>query len=311
MEEVRDGVGACEGSPAGRPGEQAFVDNLAAGDRKAGVRLAEQLRTELDGRPTDCEGLRVFAKAFRGQLFAFLVHKQFEGDHDAALDAWNDTLVRVRTRVGSYEPTRSAFRTWAWNQAACAALSLRRNWRRWRMMERLTDWPDRAADGGDPVALAERAALSRAFGRLRMRDRQLLYYRFVEDWKPSELVSELFTEMSAGQVRVAVHRALERVRRLYLEELNGTTADASVMRVRALRAESIERLFVGDPRRADGCAADRIGVCFADGRGVAALTSLSDEDVAVLCRSLAEAAPVSDAELQREVERAVLRACVY
>jgi RNA polymerase sigma factor (sigma-70 family) len=265
--------------------------------------------------------LRLFAKAFRGKLFAFLVRDFFEGDEQTALDAWNETLYRVRTRVGSFEPSRSAFRTWAWNQARYAALSLRRNWRRWREMQGLTDVTDPLADVGDPITAAEQAALYRAFSRLRPRERLLLFYRFVLEWKPRELAAELFTEMSAGQIRVAVHRAVERARRFYLEELNhaGTSGDVALFvdasaeaadsaSTVALGTDDFERLLVGNLGRADAvmlrCFDTAYGV-HVDGAG---LPQLSDEEVDEICRSLPETSSVGDAQLESEVVRAAARA---
>jgi RNA polymerase sigma factor (sigma-70 family) len=313
-------------SSVGRTGfvdvtDAGFLASLTAGDPEATEWLLDRLRAERLAGPSEYEGLRLFARAFEGKLVAFL-ERFFAGDKQVALDAWNETLYRVRTRVDCYDAELSQFRTWATNEARYAALGLLRTWRRWREMPRLTNWPDAAMEERDPLTAAERAAIQRAFARLRERERDLLFYRFVLEWKPSELARDLFGNMTEGHVRVALHRAIERARRYYLEELNQfrlepsrqaglVSAYASAPAWGLADAAGREAGFVGmlatNLRLINDAAVRAANVALPDRSGSSVVRALSDEEVDALYRSLPETPTITEAQLEQQVAKAAAR----
>jgi RNA polymerase sigma factor (sigma-70 family) len=230
--------------------EFAFIEALQKGELQSTRRLVAQIKDDVAGGGEDSLGVLLLSKAFRGKVLGWLEHHWFPDDPGMAEEAWNDTLVRVWTRINSYDEGKSAFRTWVWNKARYAALDLRKSASRTRetpyagdeeaelrrraesgesrpsdrLAKELIEEAERGFDGSgesEPLSGDEARALRRALGRLTKEEQRLLYLRYVLGYRNVEIAREGLAgrELPEEHVRVYVNRAAKRLCRFYEEEL--------------------------------------------------------------------------------------------
>jgi RNA polymerase sigma factor (sigma-70 family) len=201
--------------------EATFISKVRAKEAAATRRLVRQLRE--DGETGSSLGIRLVSAAFGREVAAFISRITHPDETDVE-SLVLETLQRVYTRIGSYEATRSAFRTWVYEQARYAAL----DWRREREKTPEPLEPDevdagrpveadlsRAADPAQASLLLsnrEAAAVRRAFRTLKPTERELLWRRYVEGWTPSEMSRAGFAKgVPEEHVRVYVNRAAKKL----------------------------------------------------------------------------------------------------
>jgi RNA polymerase sigma factor (sigma-70 family) len=202
--------------------EASFLEALVTKEPDATRRLVAQIKTDHERRDKSAPGLVLFSKAFRGKLLGYLRHEWFPGDSGTVEEAWNDTLYRVWSRIDEFDASKSAFLTWATNQARYAALDLRRQRSREAGEELVEEVEEEETPEKDwAERISERDALRRAFRRLSEAERRLLWLRHVEEYKNVEIAREGLAgrELPEEHVRVYVNRAAQRLRKLYEEEL--------------------------------------------------------------------------------------------
>lgn len=143
-------------------------------------------------------------------------------DEDSVNEAWTDCLVRVHRRISSFDPLRSSFKTWVFNEAKYAALDLRRRDAQERLQDRATERATPRVETWDddiePLTPRERAGLSRAQRRLTRTERALLDMKYVEGMSYGEIAEATGVE-NRDTLRVAVFRAARKLDRMYREEL--------------------------------------------------------------------------------------------
>jgi RNA polymerase sigma-70 factor, ECF subfamily len=199
-----------------------YIRELESGAQGPANQLIRQIKE--DQKSGGSQGLLDLSNAFRARIISFQT-KILNGNREAATEAWNDTLVDIWERIDSYDPRRSTFRTWVYNTARYQALARKR--RHVRDQRRSVSEPDPDHHGmaaafelPEPLTDRESAALQRAFRRLKPTQRELLWFRFIEGWLPSEIVREgLVQGVSAESVRVYINRAATRLRELFESEL--------------------------------------------------------------------------------------------
>jgi RNA polymerase sigma-70 factor (ECF subfamily) len=198
--------------------EPRFLSDLQSGDPRASDLLISELHSNRkDGRST---GLELLSKAFRGKLMGFL-KQMLDGNHEAALEAWNDTLLDIWENIALFDPTKSKFRTWLYNRARYQGLTRRRQLLKEGRLVTDSSVPDVAAPDAmpQPLTATEQVALQRAFRRLNHTQQELLWHRFVEGRMPAEIVTQgLVDNVDASTVSVYINRAAQRLRELYTEE---------------------------------------------------------------------------------------------
>jgi RNA polymerase sigma factor (sigma-70 family) len=164
-------------------------------------------------------GLEVVVKAFGREVHAFIWRLAGRND-DGAQEVFADWLQRVLSRTPSFDPSRSAFRTWLYQQAKYAAADWRRKEARppelLDLESATTSTADRGADMSDQpsdvLTSSEKGALRRAFRRLRPAQRELLWWRYVEGWTPTEIARvKLNGTVPDKHVKVYVVRAVTRL----------------------------------------------------------------------------------------------------
>ena|SRR6478609_1639745 len=133
---------------------------------------------------------------------AFLVSGDLDIAADAEQAAWAVAYRRLRDLR---DPT--ALRAWLMSIAANEARQLVRSRRRRAVREIAVAHPGRTVDV-DQAALLDLAA---ALGRLDERDRTIVGMRYLAGFEPAEIARAM--GMSATNVRVRLHRLLERLRR--------------------------------------------------------------------------------------------------
>jgi len=200
-------------------GEDDFIARLQRSDEASERLLVAQIKTDRATRASD--GLVLASKAYRGPVIGLLT-KQFAGQLDAATEVWNDTLERIYDRIDTYEPSRSKFKTWVFNQARYAAMDYRR--RQAGLPRPVADLGDEIEDASslhaEPLTDRESRALRSALRRLTPLQRSLVWNRYVRHMTPFEIAREgLSGEIPEDHVKVYVARALTKLRTNYLEEL--------------------------------------------------------------------------------------------
>jgi RNA polymerase sigma factor (sigma-70 family) len=201
--------------------ESAFVNALRANDKHSAALLVRQLIKDTRGG-TSHLGLVLLSRAFRGLILGYLRSIWFPDDPDTAAEVWNDVLLRVHTRIGDFDPSRSGFLTWLFNQARWAALDTRRKQRRLedRMSgEEIPDQADEAVEMPHIWTNTEAAAFRRAWKGLTTTERNLLRARFIDGYGHVEIArNQLAGKIPEEHVRVYVSRAVRQFKRLLDEE---------------------------------------------------------------------------------------------
>lgn len=219
----------------------AFISAVQLGDQQATRWLIVQMRQDLVAKSETAPGLILFSQAFRGKILGWIQYKRFPHDPRAAEEVWNDTLLRVWSRIGSYDESRSALLTWAMNQAKWAAGDYLRHSRRNQetaagtpgdspgkdtsaLTLSLLNEAKREAEEPEPLTVFEKRALTRALGRLSETQQRLLHLRFTCELSHGEIArSTLAGDIREEHVRVYVNRAAKRLRCYYDEELKRET----------------------------------------------------------------------------------------
>src|SRR5690349_5770996 len=98
--------------------ESHIASALASKDRAATRTVLSLLRDESEAKRS--AGVRIVVRAFASRLRAF-VSPIVGGDPEIADEVVNETFLRIALRIGGFDPTRAAFRTWVYQQAKYAA----------------------------------------------------------------------------------------------------------------------------------------------------------------------------------------------
>jgi RNA polymerase sigma factor (sigma-70 family) len=215
------------------PDTAQFLDALRAGDRAAGDWIVRQLLDDVAHARSDSPALLLIQLAFRGKVVGWLTRSRFAGDERLALEVWNDTLFRLWARIEKFDPGRSAFQTWVWNQAKWAALDLKR-----KVAQSQREIPRGRADEvvdesrqeqeatrafdepHEPLTPAEEEAVRRAMRRLAPAEQWLLRLRYVFGFEPVEIARRELAgrALPEDHVRVYIMRARQKLARLWAEE---------------------------------------------------------------------------------------------
>jgi RNA polymerase sigma factor (sigma-70 family) len=204
---------------------EKIVGDLREKDSIATGHLVRQLKTDAGNEGS--VGLELLLAAFGREIHAF-IYRLSERDRSVADELLFETAHRVLTRIGEFDPSRSAFRTWVYQQAKYAVLDHRRKGS--RAPEPIDpDLIDVTLEGepdpietlsAAPLSTAEKRALTRAFKKLRPAQRELLWWRFVEGWAPTEIArGKLEGSVPEGHVKVYVARAMKKLSSLYDNEM--------------------------------------------------------------------------------------------
>jgi RNA polymerase sigma-70 factor (ECF subfamily) len=199
----------------------AFVASVLEKDPEATRALVAQIREDAARGGEHAPGLVLFSEAFRGRILGWLKHGRFPADPGAAEEVWNETLLRVWRKAGAYEESRSAFLTWAMNQARWAASDYRRHLPKVQEVT-LSPGDDVSAAESEPEPLTkpEREALLRAFAHLTETQQLLVRWRFIAELPHGAIARDVLGgKQSEDNVRVYVNRAMAALRRYYDEEL--------------------------------------------------------------------------------------------
>lgn len=203
--------------------ESAFIGALRRREPDATSLLIKQMRQDRIKDDGSDLGLVLLSKAFRGMILSYLNRHWFQSDPESAQEAWNDTLARVYSQIGAYDPTKSTFLTWVFNQARYAALDIRRALRRNAKGMAAQVIVERGAaheEMESPLSVTETNALQRAWRRLGERERKLLHLRYVQGYGNVEIARNHFSgDLPEEYVRVYVGRAVRRLKKWYEEEL--------------------------------------------------------------------------------------------
>lgn len=182
----------------------AFVASVLEKDPEATRALVAQIREDAASGGEDAPGLVLFSEAFRGRILGWLQHRRFPADPTAAEEVWNETLLRVWRRATEYDEGRSAFLTWAMNQARWAASDYGR-----RVPKRqefvLSPGADVTSEEGErePLTEQESQALERAFARLKDTQQLLVRARFIAELPHGEIARDVLGgKQSEANVRV-------------------------------------------------------------------------------------------------------------
>jgi RNA polymerase sigma factor (sigma-70 family) len=220
--------------------ELRFLGELQTREPAAVKRLVDQLRQDVASDQD--RGLVLLSKAYRSRIVGWLNKTYFAGDYERAQEAWNDTLLRVWQRVGSYDETRMGFISWVFSQARYAAQDLLRAIKVGRETAFAPDEEGdektaferemeaearRGFEETQPLTRREEAALRRARARLNSTQRQLLDLRYVLGLEPVEIARGDLLDRAIPEthIRVYINRAAQRLRRLYEQELAESTQE--------------------------------------------------------------------------------------
>ncbi len=138
-------------------------------------------------------------------------------DHDEAEDLTESVFLKAWEALPRSRPKASRFRAWMFRIAHNAIVDHYRARKPTVSIEHVAEMqdeypvPERVVEAQQAVA-----TLSAALARLKPRDLQVVLCRFVGNLSHAETAAVLGT--SEGNVRVLQHRALERMRRLWVEE---------------------------------------------------------------------------------------------
>jgi RNA polymerase sigma factor (sigma-70 family) len=198
--------------------EGQFLEALRNNDDEATRLIVQQIKQDV--AVGDSHGLTLVSRAYFGSIRPFLLRK-LDGDDEGASEAWNDTLMRIYTRIDEFDRHKSSFRTWIYNQAGYSALDRNRALLRERRAPQALSTEASRDPALDSVLTGpEVRAVRRAFGRLTETQRRLLWLTAIEGYKPAELAQQGFVDLPADHVRVYVNRAAAKFKEFYTEELN-------------------------------------------------------------------------------------------
>lgn len=139
------------------------------------------------------------------------------GDHNEAEDLTENVFLKAWEALPRSRPRASRFRAWLFRIAHNAVVDYYRTQRPVVSIEHVVDLQDeRPAPERLVEAQQATAILSATLARLKPRDLQVVLCRFVGNLSHAETAAVLGT--SEGNVRVIQYRALERMRRLWVEE---------------------------------------------------------------------------------------------
>lgn len=166
----------------------------------------------------------LLAEAFGSQLHAFI--GRLTRDPSPVSDIFEETLERVFRKVDSYEPSRSAFRTWVYEQARYSVLDWYRQHRHLRdtqvdaVLETVEDPSPGVEEITNGTSRAESRAMRRALRRLTPTQRQLLWWVDVCGMRPSEVArAGLAGEIRPDQAKVYVWRARQELQKRFEQEI--------------------------------------------------------------------------------------------
>jgi RNA polymerase sigma factor (sigma-70 family) len=203
--------------------EERFIERLRSTELHATRRLISQLKD--DRSSGGSLGLQLVSRAFGRELATYIARIFPEGTNDVE-SLLNETLQRVLTRIDSFDSSRSAFRTWLYEQAKYAVLDAKRKDRRQldTPPEHESDLEDgleaAVADDAGPLTSREKTALRSAMRKLNPLQRQLLWWRYVMGYTPTEIARQKLAEgVREEHVKVYVSRAVQKLRDLYLLEV--------------------------------------------------------------------------------------------
>jgi RNA polymerase sigma factor (sigma-70 family) len=178
--------------------------------------LVEQIRADAAARVDRSEGLVVLSVVLRSYIVAYLRKHHFRGDDSTVEEVWNDTLLRVYTRIEAFDEHRGSFLTWVFSQATYAAADARRRLRTPADSVATSTYDEQP----EPMSDAEHRALTHAFARLSVAEQRLLRLRYVFEFRNVEIARErLAGEIPEEHVRVYVNRALTRLRAFFDEAI--------------------------------------------------------------------------------------------
>jgi RNA polymerase sigma factor (sigma-70 family) len=203
-----------------RVSEEAFLEALGNNDDEATRLIVRQLKGDVGEGGS--HGLALVSRAYYCSVNQFLL-RRLNDDQESASEAWNDTLMRIYTRIDKFDRHKSSFRTWVYNQAAYAALDRKRLLLRSRPAAstgEALDEPVSEHPRESTLSHRETRAVRRAFARLTETQRRLLWLTAIEGYRPSELATEGFVDLPAEHVRVYVNRAAAKLNAFYREELD-------------------------------------------------------------------------------------------
>jgi RNA polymerase sigma factor (sigma-70 family) len=197
--------------------EGALVDALRSKERTETRLIVEQLKEDLRVGARDSDALYVISRAFRPAVRGWLRQRWFRNDASTVDEVWNDTLLRIYSRINSYDPTKSEFATWILNQARYGALDTLRRQPKGRYVP---FGPTSTEVVIEPLTQREREALRRAWRHLTRTERQLVHLRLVLNLSYAEIAADLGGELPEAHVRVYAARALKRLRQFYDQEMS-------------------------------------------------------------------------------------------
>lgn len=199
--------------------EAVFIQEIRARDAEATRLLVAQLREDAQAENGRSPGLVALSLAIRPCITAYVQRTFFAGDPESANEAWNDTLLRVYTRIDAFDPSRASFLTWVFAQASYAAADIRR--KRLKAPADMNPISHASDDAPNPLSQVELRALEAAFSRLTDSEQTLLRLRYVLELGNVEIArTYLADKVPEEHVRVYVSRALARLRKNFDEAMD-------------------------------------------------------------------------------------------
>jgi RNA polymerase sigma-70 factor, ECF subfamily len=197
--------------------EGELVDSLRSKQRHETDLVIAQLKEDLRVGASDSDALYAISRAFRPAVRGWLRNQWFRDDPATVDEVWNDTLLRIYSRINAFDPTKSKFTTWIVNQARFAALDALRR----QPSQPATGTTEAAIEiTAEPLTDRERAALRQSWRHLTRTERQILHLRIVLHLTYAEIAGDLGGELPEAHVRVYCARALKRLRRFYEKEMD-------------------------------------------------------------------------------------------
>lgn len=167
-------------------------------------------------RDGELDALGELFERHHGALFGFLW--KLTADRTAAEDLTQTVFQRMLKYRHTYRDEGS-FTAWMYHLARrCAADHFRRTQAAPRPTDpgTLQSQPDEAPDAGlRAAAHDDRALLQLALGQLRSEEREVLLLSRIEELSFAEIATIL--ECSAGAAKVRAHRAMQELRRIFLQ----------------------------------------------------------------------------------------------
>lgn len=208
-------------------GEQISPNELRRryldGDVAIDLLIYQQLLADATSDASHSEGLLAISVLWERPVCRRIISR-YIADEEGQEEAWKEALYLIYSRVAGFDPTRSRFGTWVFNQGKYAALNEKRRRARDRRRDRaaseyieneiiefdISDWSDR-----------ERKAAFRAMKRLTENERIMIEQRVLLDASYEEIFEELGGSVKRDHIRIYVGRAIERLKKFCAEELEG------------------------------------------------------------------------------------------